>query len=140
MEKVAEFSAGGVICKIDELGQTKVLLIRVRKQSYELPKGHIEEGESESQAVKRECIEEVGIESDFELIKEVGRICYSFISGEKEINKNVVYFKFLTSEEFIYKKPKNTREVIWVSHSELSKIEIVNEELRPIIEQAFNSK
>ncbi len=137
MEKRKEYSAGGAICRKDENGEAQLLLIRVRKNGYELPKGHIETRETEIQAAHRECIEEIGIESKITPKEELGRISYSFVSKETEIEKNVVYFKFHCVDEFVYSKPKNTREVIWISQQHITGIELVNEELRPIIERAF---
>jgi diadenosine hexaphosphate hydrolase (ATP-forming) len=138
METVKEYSSGGVISRETENGEKEVLLIRVRKKGFELPKGHIEQGESEQQAAVRECREEVGIVSDLELGKKVGEISYSFESGDKIIKKKVSYYSMICTEEFSYVKPKKTREIRWVSEKELVEIEFVNEELRSIISTCFS--
>ncbi len=133
MKIVKEYSSGGVIFREVNNENKEVLLIRVRKNGFELPKGHIEQGESESQAAIRECCEEVGIINDLALGDKVGEISYTFSSKNKTIQKKVSYYAITFSEEFNYVKPKNTREIIWVSERELEAIELVNEELRPII-------
>jgi len=140
MKKVKEYSAGGAICRRGENGKLLLLLIRVRKLGYELPKGHIEAGESETEAAHRECIEEIGISSTIQAGPELGRLSYSFTSQETVIEKNVVYFSFSCLEEFAYKKPKNTREVIWISTEQIAAIVLVSEELRPILEKALSEK
>ena len=137
METAKEYSAGGVICKETNDGTLQVLLIRVRKNGFELPKGHVEKGETEQQAAFRECLEEVGITSQIKIREELGRLSYSFEKGEKTIEKNVAYFKFHCPEEFRYSKPKNTREIIWVTEGQVDSLELVNEALRPILEKAF---
>ncbi|WP_299709632.1 NUDIX domain-containing protein [uncultured Tenacibaculum sp.] len=133
MKIVKEYSSGGVIFRKVDNKNKEVLLIRVRKNGFELPKGHIEQGESESQAAIRECKEEVGIINDLVLGDKVGEIAYSFISENKTIQKKVSYYSITFSGVFNYIKPKNTREIIWISERELETIELVNEELRSII-------
>ena len=137
MKLVKEYSSGGVISRKTENGQKEVLLIRVRKQGFELPKGHIEEGESASQAALRECREEVGIVSELEIKDMVGEISYSFESGDKIIEKHVSYYAIACIGEFNYTKPKRTREVKWISEEELDAFELVNEELRSIVRKCF---
>ena len=137
METVKEYSAGGAILREAPDGINQVLLIRVRKNGFELPKGHVEDGETEQQAAMRECIEEIGINSKIDVQEELGRLSYSFESGESIIEKNVVYFRIESFGELLYQKPKRTREVIWISAEEIESVELVNESLRPIIRRTF---
>ena len=60
-------SVGGVVFKQDGL----VLMVNQDGASCSLPKGHIEEGESEIEAAQREIHEESGID-DIELVKKLG--------------------------------------------------------------------
>ena len=69
--------------------------------------------------------------------KELGRLVYSFEKEHSIIEKNVVYFKIHCKGEFVYTRPKNTREVIWVSEKDVKTIPLVNEALRPLILKAF---
>jgi 8-oxo-dGTP pyrophosphatase MutT (NUDIX family) len=138
MEIVKEYSSGGVISRETENGDKEILLIRVRQKKFELPKGHIEEGENEPQAALRECREEVGTSSDLEVRNKVGNISYTFESDDKIIEKNVSYYSIICISEFSYVKPKNTREIKWISEKELPLIPLVNEELRPIIHKCFS--
>lgn len=138
MKTVKEYSSGGIIFREAENGIKEVLLIRVRKKGFELPKGHIESGESESQAALRECREEVGIVSNLEAGDKIGEISYAFESGGKMIEKHVSYFSIICTDEFNYSKPKATREIKWISEKEIAEIELVNDELRPIIRKCFS--
>lgn len=54
-----EYSAGAFIYRIDG---KKTLFLVLKKQNgrYDLPKGHIEKGESSREAAKREINEETG--------------------------------------------------------------------------------
>lgn len=65
MEVIKTRSGGGVV--VNQKG--KILVISQHGTSWSLPKGHVEEGEDEITAAKREIYEESGI-SDLELIKE----------------------------------------------------------------------
>ena len=64
-------SAGGVVARVAD-GQVMVALIR--EQSYEkyvLPKGHVDKGETEEEAARREIEEEAGF-TELELIQSMG--------------------------------------------------------------------
>ena len=58
-----EFSFGSVLYKICE-SETLFLLVRSKRSGkWGFPKGHIEEGESETETAKREILEETGIKN-----------------------------------------------------------------------------
>ncbi len=138
METQIENSSGGVIYRRDRNGQLQILLIRIRRDFFELPKGHVEEGESFAAAAHRECIEEVGISSQIEVHDKVGDISYSFTKDEKLIQKNVSYFLISCGNNLAYDKPRRTREIIWASQDELSNIPLVSDEMRSIITDSFS--
>lgn len=60
-------SSGGVV--VNDEG--KVLVVNQKRTSWSLPKGHIEKGEDDITAAKREIYEESGVR-DLELIKKLG--------------------------------------------------------------------
>jgi 8-oxo-dGTP pyrophosphatase MutT (NUDIX family) len=137
MEKVNEISAGGVLIR-DNQGVKEALLIKVRYYGYELPKGHIEPGESPVEAGSRELCEETSLISSPKFLAELGELEYTFTHKDKIIHKNVYYFLFTTSETPNFgKKPREVKEIKWIQQSELEKIPLVNEQLRPIINKAF---
>ena len=74
MRAVREVSAGGVIYR-KHAGAIEIALIHVRNR-WGLPKGHVEKGESNSDAALREVREETGLEG--RMRKKLGDIRYSY--------------------------------------------------------------
>lgn len=139
--KVIEHSAGGVVVRLNG-DCPEALLIRVRKAGFELPKGHLERGESSAQAAEREIREETGLRSDQVLLQagnKLKTLSYSFKRDDQVIHKQVDYFCYVLTDEPVLKKPKATREIRWVSKAQLHNIELESdEELRAIIEHALD--
>jgi 8-oxo-dGTP pyrophosphatase MutT (NUDIX family) len=134
-----EVSAGGVLVRNNN-GNPEALLIKVRHYGYELPKGHIETGESFIQAAGRELCEETSLITKPEMINDLGDLEYNFrFSGDK-IHKRVYYFLFITPDNkpLFGQKPKEVKEIVWITKGDLEEIPLVNEELREIIRKAFS--
>lgn len=55
-----ERSSGVVLFRMEE-GRRFYLLLHYEAKHWDFPKGHVENGESEEQAARRECEEETGI-------------------------------------------------------------------------------
>lgn len=87
--KIPVHQAGAIVFRIIDR-QVKILLIRSKKDptKWVFPKGHLEDGESEEEASRRELYEEAGIEG--EIVKKTGILNYCF--GGK--NYEVVFFLF----------------------------------------------
>lgn len=67
-----------------------------------MPKGRVEEGETDLDAAVREVGEEVGI-YDLELIGFVGTSRYSFLDHRgRQVLKTVVWYAFLTASESVH--------------------------------------
>ena len=99
-----EKSAGAVIYRLEK-GEPLYLLLhyppspKATREYWDLPKGHMEEGETEEETVRREVKEETGL-SDIELqsgFKE--EIHYWFQWKGKKISKTVVFFLAKTSQK-----------------------------------------
>lgn len=89
----------------------KYLLIQNLEGIYGFPKGHVEEGESETQTAIREVYEEVGIK--IELINGFRTEDEHLIPQKENTVKKIVYFLGeYTNQEFNYQKEE-------LSHAEL---------------------
>ncbi|MEM2902479.1 MAG: NUDIX hydrolase [Candidatus Bathyarchaeia archaeon] len=90
-------SAGGLVFRIEE-GRPIFLLLGFRKRNtWCLPKGLIEEGETEVEAAMREVMEETGLKN-LSLIDKIGDIHYSFWSKGRNFDKTVHFYLFETSQ------------------------------------------
>lgn len=54
-------AAGGVVYSYTPDGELVLAIVLDRRNNWGLPKGHLEDGESEAEAARREIAEEVGI-------------------------------------------------------------------------------
>ena len=98
-----EISAGAVIYRKDG-DKTYYLLLRypalshrAKKDYCDFPKGHLEAGESDVEAMRREVAEETGI-SDLEIVKDFREtIKYFFVVKKTKIFKIVSFYLAETS-------------------------------------------
>ena len=87
-----EVSAGAVLHIIDENFEIKYLILNYSYGHWDFPKGNIELGETETETIKREIMEETGIE-DIKLIEGFRqRISYKYRKKSKVVNKSVIYY------------------------------------------------
>ncbi len=70
-------SAGGIVYRRSEGNFFFVLVGRRRGNYWCLPKGRVEENETEIDAAKREVFEETGL-ADVQVGEKIGTICYEF--------------------------------------------------------------
>ena len=123
-----EKSCGCVIIKYG-----KVLLVYEHNAKiWGLPKGHVEDGETEEETAIREVKEEVGLKSS---IIEGYRYTTNYIVKDN-INKDVVYFLAEVNEDMIIPRPGEIDMAGWFTQKEALKI-IEFENIREIINQAF---
>ena len=89
-------AAGCVVYRYDAQGALWVLLILDRYAKWTIPKGHLEDGETDAEAAVREVFEETGIHG--ELGPLIGRIEYSVLSkkGQRRL-KQVAFFLLRTT-------------------------------------------
>ena len=96
---IKEKSAGAIIFRKDK--EIKYLLLHYEAKHWDFPKGHIEEKETEIDALKREVEEETGIKG-IELVKGFKeKISYYFKQNEEFIIKEVVFYLAKTETEEI---------------------------------------
>ncbi len=124
-----EFSAGAAIYREDPEKGIVFLLLMKPNNEYDIPKGHIEEGETPEIAAKREITEETGLDVDFipgfstvtryffyknkERVLKRNRIFLVKVSSPKvKISEEHKGFDWLTYEEILNRiKYKNTRKM-----------------------------
>ncbi len=90
-----EHSAGGVVVRPREQGGWEVLLIATHEGGrWSLPKGHVEEGESEVEAAVREVEEETGVRAESIAPLETLDYWYRWKGpeGSMLVHKRVTYF------------------------------------------------
>jgi 8-oxo-dGTP pyrophosphatase MutT (NUDIX family) len=114
-------SAGGVVLN----PEGRVLIVSQKGTSWSLPKGHIEEGENELEAARREIYEESGV-SRLELIKELGSY-QRFKLGrdgreDRSELKTIHLFLFRTSETTLRPVDPDNPEARWVDLEEAAQL------------------
>ena len=87
---IREFSAGGVVVRRFR-GRPFLAAVRVKGGTVlALPKGHIDPGETASDAARREVREEAGIEGD--LVEKLGDVRYWYARRGERVFKVVSFF------------------------------------------------
>ena len=129
---IREISAGGVVLK-KENSQINVALIRPGN-TWCLPKGLIEKGESPEETCQREVQEETGIKG--KILEKLGEVNYWYYSREKQRVKKTVYFFLLSYVEGdIQKHDFEAEEVRWFPIDKAKQVASYKDE-KGIIEMA----
>jgi ADP-ribose pyrophosphatase YjhB (NUDIX family) len=135
----SEVSAGGALVRSND-GVLELLMIRVRKDELELPKGGIEWDELPDDAAARETREEAAIESALVPELELGHVDYLVGEGPARHLKRARYFRLGSREPLRFGSlPSGTRERRWIRRDEAESVPLVNEALRPILIAALEA-
>jgi 8-oxo-dGTP pyrophosphatase MutT (NUDIX family) len=125
LRRVDETSAGGLVLDRRGTEARGALIGRLDRRGrllWSLPKGHVEDGETEQQTAIREVHEETGIRG--EVIGKLGTIDFWFVADGRRVHKTVHHFLLLAvdpegglelSDEDI-----EVSEVAWVPVGELA--------------------
>ena len=113
-------SAGGVV----QNPQGEVLVVNQNNDSWSLPKGHIDEGETALEAAKREIFEESGV-SELVLVKpllsyERYRIGRGVEGEDRSQLKEIEMFLFRTTQIVLMPQDKANPEARWVAKGDVS--------------------
>ncbi|MEI7770536.1 MAG: NUDIX domain-containing protein [Chloroflexales bacterium] len=93
-------AVGAVIYRLAEMGAPEILIIKKRNGFWTLPKGRVEPGESEEQALHREIAEETGLVG---IIEAAGAtFTYPIMKGGVEQTKQVHYYLVLALSMDLY--------------------------------------
>jgi len=116
------YSAGGVVVNPDG----KVLVVSQNGDSWSLPKGHIDPGETGRQAAERETKEESGV-TRLEFIKELGSYeRYQIAEGGSGENqneiKNISLFLYTTEQRELAPEDPANPEARWVPPQDVASL------------------
>lgn len=105
-----EKSCGAVVFYIGGEKEQILLIKHTNGGHWAMPKGHVEEGETEEQTAKREIMEETGISvdlyTDFRYV-----VTYS---PKKDVVKDVVYFFAIAKEYNTKRQEEEVSQIMWV--------------------------
>ncbi|MBI2633581.1 MAG: NUDIX domain-containing protein, partial [Parcubacteria group bacterium] len=104
----------------------EVLVVNQRSNSWSLPKGHIDKGETPLEAAQREIYEESGIQQLF-YIKKLGSYKRYHIGkdprhDDKTELKNITIFLFKTKEKILKPRDPHNPEARWVRKKNVAKL------------------
>lgn len=121
MEKTSvKKCTGGVVVNKDG----DILVVSQRGDSWALPKGHIDPGEDELTAAKREIKEETGI-SEVMLVKELGtyerhRIGPGGVGEDTSETKRYTFFLFTTTQMELAPEDPLNPEARWIPREDVA--------------------
>lgn len=111
---VYEYSAGGVVFRKTGQGYEIVAVNRARHSDWSLPKGHIEEGETQEQAAIREVKEETGL--DAKIIEPIGEVVYFFRRPKGALVRKSVFHFLMEAANFDLSGPNwEVSEARWIA-------------------------
>ncbi|NJL04693.1 MAG: NUDIX hydrolase [Chloroflexaceae bacterium] len=84
------YSAGGVICRVQEEQLQVALIATYGGKRWGIPKGHVRRGESAEVAAMREVAEETGLQG--QVLRHLATIEYWFRAGSARVHKYVDLF------------------------------------------------
>lgn len=111
-----EISAGSVIFKKMKNTIQYVIIHQINGNHFGFPKGHMEAHESLDETIKRECLEEVGI--DIEII---GYPMYNQYQIKKNIAKEVTYMLSRTQASTLNYQQDELYEASFLTYEEAMK-------------------
>ena len=135
-----ETSSGAVVCKKENNEYFFLLVYSVKNKEWSFPKGHIEKGETELEAAKREIFEETGIK-DLKFIDNF-KFTDSYLTkgvlpetkGET-VTKNVIYYLCYTDSSCINPDNNEISSCKWFNFNEALK-SLKFENQHKLLEQA----
>jgi len=133
-----QFSAGGFLVR-ERDGQAQVALVscrRGRRDSWEIAKGKLEDGETPQESAKRELQEEMGFTSGLEILHDLGVVHYAFhVPGTGPRLKRLHVYVLQADPEpetFEPREEEGILEVRWFPVEEARRL-VPHPSLRPVL-------
>ncbi|HUR51131.1 MAG TPA: NUDIX hydrolase [Mycobacteriales bacterium] len=122
LRRVDETSAGGLVLDSRGPGARGALIGRLDRRGrllWSLPKGHVEDGETEPQTAVREVEEETGIRGS--VVGKLGTIDFWFVAEGRRVHKTVHHYLLLATEpgQELSDADVEVSEVAWVPVGEI---------------------
>ena len=115
----SEKSCGAIVFS-EESGERRYLILHYEEGHWDLPKGHIEEGETEEETTRREIFEETGI-SELEFIPGFRKaISYTFKRKGEPVPKEAVFFLAKIHANEVYLSDEHTG-YAWLPYKQAAK-------------------
>lgn len=131
----AEKSCGIVVFSEDG-GARRYLILHYEEGHWDLPKGHVEEGEAEEETARRETFEETGI-SGLEFVPGFRKtITYSFKRKGRMVPKEVVFFLAKTEAKEVHLSDEH-RGYAWLPYLQAAE-KVTYENARLVLWEAEN--
>lgn len=127
-------AVGGVMYRKNRRKQIDILLIKKQHGFWTLPKGHVEAGESQSRAVRRELREETGISGTVE-----ARVCsVSYVVLKQGIPRTKIVTYYLLHAKRGQLRPDKKERIVRVKWFPLEEAQrrVKRARVRHILEQA----
>lgn len=135
MQTVTERAYGVLPLKRGEK-EMLVFIVQRPDETWQLPKGHAEFGETPREAAERELLEETHLEVVQWLDHDPFVERYSFLRDTRPVYKEVQYFPALVRGTIIL-QPEEIKSGIWVAYEEMSD-RVTFPELRKLTQDAAN--
>jgi 8-oxo-dGTP pyrophosphatase MutT (NUDIX family) len=115
LRRVEETSAGGLVLDRPALDARAVLIGRLDRRGrlvWSLPKGHLEQGETQEDAAVREIAEETGIRG--RIVAPLGSIDFWFTAEGRRVHKTVHHYLLIAESGELSDADIEVAEVAWV--------------------------
>jgi 8-oxo-dGTP pyrophosphatase MutT (NUDIX family) len=123
LRRVDEISAGGLVLDGRGPAARGALIGRLDRRGrllWSLPKGHVEEGETETETAVREVAEETGIHGS--VLGKLGTIDFWFVADGRRVHKTVHHYLLLATDpdQELSDADVEVSEVAWVPVPEIA--------------------
>jgi 8-oxo-dGTP pyrophosphatase MutT (NUDIX family) len=115
-----ETSAGGLVCRTVDGVVEGALIGRLDRHGvlrWLLPKGHLEDGESPTDAAVREVAEETGIRGH--VVAPIGTVDYWFTAVDRRVHKTVHHYLLAADSGELSTEDVEVDEVAWLPLAEV---------------------